>query len=122
MAVSDHSNVVADDHRSRMRRARLLACWHPSLGPQFIDQQPNEERDTPSAGIMRMLEQSLADPPTRQRQIFVLADLAGVPYPEIARTLGIEAVTVRVTLSRARRNIRRVVVPDRVSAFVDELP
>ena len=42
----------------------------------------------------------------RERQVFQLADLDGKSTSEIAAALGLQPVSVRATLSRARRRIR----------------
>jgi len=44
--------------------------------------------------------------PTRQRQIFDLADLQGFDPAEIGKMLGMKPVTVRANLCKARRAIR----------------
>jgi RNA polymerase sigma factor (sigma-70 family) len=44
--------------------------------------------------------------PKRQRQIFELADIRGMAPAEIARQLGMQQVTVRAHLFKARRTIR----------------
>jgi RNA polymerase sigma-70 factor (ECF subfamily) len=45
--------------------------------------------------------------PHRQRQVFDLADLQGFTSPEIAEMLDVEPSTVRVTLLKARRALRK---------------
>ena len=44
--------------------------------------------------------------PPRQREVFDLADLQGLPSTEIAARLGIEPVSVRAHLFKARRALR----------------
>ena len=45
--------------------------------------------------------------PPRQREVFALADVHGHDAGEIAELLGIDRVTVRTNLLRARRAIRK---------------
>lgn len=44
----------------------------------------------------------------RQFAVFELHDVKGLPYDEVARTLGMTPENVRMTLSRARKAIREV--------------
>ena len=45
--------------------------------------------------------------PSRQREVFDLVELQGVPATEAAEMLGIRATSVRGNLFKARRNLRR---------------
>jgi len=58
--------------------------------------------------------------PVRQRQVFDLADLQGYSHAEIAEMLGINAVTVRANLCKARRAIRGKML-ERFRETVEEL-
>ena len=42
----------------------------------------------------------------REREVFEMADLRGMTASDIAKTLGVQPVSVRAALSRARRRIR----------------
>ena len=45
--------------------------------------------------------------PDRQRQIIIMRDVDDLPYDEIETRTGMNAVNVRVLLSRARKMIRK---------------
>ncbi|HJU74573.1 MAG TPA: RNA polymerase sigma factor [Gemmatimonadaceae bacterium] len=60
------------------------------------------------------LERAIARLPDKQRAIVVLHDIEGFTHEEIARQLGIPVGTSKVTLSRAREALRRM-LPDGVS-------
>jgi len=58
--------------------------------------------------------------PSRQRQIFDLADLQGYTPTEIGDMLGMNPVTVRANLCKARRAIRSKLI-ERHPKMVEEL-
>ena len=58
--------------------------------------------------------------PSRQRQIFDLADLQGFTPTEIGEMLGMNPVTVRANLCKARRAIRSQLI-ERHPKMVEEL-
>ena len=58
--------------------------------------------------------------PNRQREVFDLADLQGIPLTEIAEMLQMSPITARVHLHRARAAIRsRILASD--PALVEDL-
>jgi len=64
---------------------------------------PQEQPDSAVVSAIRTLFERL---PSRQRQIFDLADLQGYTPTEIGGMLGMNPVTVRANLCKARRAIR----------------
>jgi RNA polymerase sigma-70 factor (ECF subfamily) len=93
--------AAADWHRKRSRRARLSAGR--------LEVVDSVEANAPGADRERLTERVLAEfrrLPNRQREVFDLADLQGKNLNEIAELLGMNPVTVRVHLHRARARIR----------------
>ncbi len=91
------------------RRARLLApitwlrrCLEPATPPGWSDRRSHELADA-----------ALASLSPRQRQVFVLFELEGMPTAQIARLLHSPAASVRRQLQEARA---------RFEAFVREQP
>jgi RNA polymerase sigma-70 factor (ECF subfamily) len=58
------------------------------------------------------LEAALAALPVEQRAVVVLADVEGLPYEEIAQTLGLPLGTVKSRLARARMRLRTLLESD----------
>jgi RNA polymerase sigma factor (sigma-70 family) len=58
----------------------------------------------------QLLVRALEKLPTRQREIIVLRDLEGCSYKEIATVMGVPIGTVMSTLSRARHELRAMLV------------
>jgi RNA polymerase sigma-70 factor (ECF subfamily) len=98
-------NAAIDRFRRTSRRSSRLA--DPRAHPDGAMNAP----DDPSAGadqrhIGNVVEAFFHELPDRQREVFDLAELQGVPAAEIADRLGIEAVSVRAHLFKARRTLR----------------
>jgi len=98
-------NAAADRFRRQARRRRL------EDDPRAPDElapdppvAPDERADRSTVGaIVRTFFQEL---PPRQREVFDLADLQGLTSVEIGERLGIEPVSVRAHLFKARRTLR----------------
>lgn len=94
-------NVALSQRRRDQRRIELLERRLAS------DQVPEELVADPDQTTIAALVLLYFDTlPRRQRQIFELADIRGLTPAEIARELGMEQVTVRAHLFKARRTIR----------------
>ena len=66
----------------------------------------------PSVALARrelagLIETFLRELPHRQREVFDLIELQGVPAKEVARLVGIRPASVRGSLFKARRTLRR---------------
>lgn len=95
--------AAVESGRTRQRRAKVLAEWQGDTGADLVSVMPAE----PDQGkLLAVVRRYLGDLPPRQRAIFAMADLDGVPAAEIAERLEIAEATVRVTLFKARRAIR----------------
>jgi RNA polymerase sigma-70 factor (ECF subfamily) len=99
-------NAATDRLRRQDRHARRLddprARTEATPG-QADDPSTMADRRHISAVIGAFFEEL----PGRQREVFELAELQGLPSGEIAEILGIEAVSVRAHLFKARRKLRR---------------
>jgi RNA polymerase sigma-70 factor (ECF subfamily) len=94
-------NLCRDRWRTRARHARLDSHRPERAVTSAHPEAAIVARDT----IWRALE---ALPP-RRRAVLVLHELEGADVSDVARLLGISAVTVRWHLSRGRRDLARVI-------------
>ena len=60
-----------------------------------------------SLKLAGLLDTFLRELPHRQREVFDLIELQGMPAKEVARLMGIRAASVRGSLFEARRTLRR---------------
>lgn len=99
---------IALDRRTQQRRREVLLSTHLSregaegTAPDASELAVAQER----AALARIVAAHARALSPRQREVFDAVDLKGEAITEVAARLGVEAVTVRVLLSRARRTIR----------------
>jgi RNA polymerase sigma-70 factor (ECF subfamily) len=93
---------VALSHRRRDERRAELLKRQPLVDAQSVESDDDPDAARLAALVLRYFDQL----PRRQRQIFELSDVCGWSPAEIARELGMQQVTVRAHLFRARKTIR----------------
>jgi RNA polymerase sigma-70 factor (ECF subfamily) len=94
-------NVALSRRRRETRRAEILER-HAALAVVA----PDDPVDPDTARLASLVLGYFDALPRRQRQIFELADILGMSPADIARELGMQQVTVRAHLFKARRTIR----------------
>jgi len=94
---------VALSQRSRDRRRAMLL--ERRLEIAGIEQE-TVEQDPDAVQLASLVMRYYDALPKRQRSIFEMVDLQGMTPAEVARQLGMEQVTVRAHLFKARRTIR----------------
>ena len=95
-------NTALNRRRVDRRRTELLRGTTESPATMMPDIGRHDEQERLSA-LVRACISDLSD---REREVFEMADLKGMSATDIASTLGVQPVSVRATLSRARRRIR----------------
>ncbi len=100
--------------RLRRRAARPEFPEAPSPDPPSVDPAPDPERNAASASLGLVLERALARLSSRDRAIVLLRDAEGLPYEEIAETLGLPLGTVKAALHRSRERLREVLLHEGV--------
>jgi len=95
-------NVALSQRRRDQRRAMLLERQFERENVVVSSSEDNPDA-TRLAGLVIQYYDAL---PRRQRSIFEMVDLQGMTPAEVARQLGMEQVTVRAHLFKARRAIR----------------
>ena len=96
-------NVAIERRRTQARRTLLLAREQSSSSDGTHARAVVDLESAHIRGIVAAYYEELSP---RQREVFELVDLRGLPASEVATRLGIEPSTVRVLLLRARRTIR----------------
>jgi len=98
--------------KNARRRILMLGIRTVDHGEGISKEHPLEQLQTSQVvDQVRTLYEKL---PTRQRQVFDLADLQGFTPLEVGEMLGMNPVTVRANLCKARRAIR--------SRILDQFP
>jgi RNA polymerase sigma-70 factor, ECF subfamily len=96
-------NVALERRRAESRRSELLA--RELSGADDVTLETDKD-DADSVRIRQLVTAYFEALSPRQREVFELVELRGVPANDVAMRLGIEPSTVRVLLLRARRTIR----------------
>lgn len=100
--------AAADLHRSRRRWVRLKARFARERTPEPYGPATGRGNEGPGQeGVTELVAAFFAELSGRQREVFDLVDLQGFTPAEVGRMLGLEAVTVRSHLFRARVTIRK---------------
>lgn len=95
-------NTALNRRRVDRRRAALLRQATPALHAVMTDIHTRDDDDRLAA----LVQACLTELSHRERQVFEMSDLKGMPAAAIATALKLQPVSVRAALSRARRRIR----------------
>ncbi|MXY57398.1 MAG: RNA polymerase sigma factor [Gammaproteobacteria bacterium] len=98
-------NAAADRFRQRARQ-RHAGDSERTLAAMVSD-TASPASDAERGELGELLQASFHDLPRRQREVFDLVELQGIPATQAAEILGIRATSVRGNLFKARRNLRR---------------
>lgn len=101
-------------YRGGNPRSWLLAIAKNVFIDDVRKRKPEPSEVTPEIPILdrditeiELIQSALSDLPERQRTALLLADHAGMPYIEIAETLGVTIGAVKVLVHRARLGFRK---------------
>ncbi|MGK9464943.1 RNA polymerase sigma factor SigE (plasmid) [Streptomyces sp. G6] len=104
-------NLFVDTVRRRSRiRFEYLA---DSAAERVQAVEPNPEQAHHDAQVEPDVQAALDALPTEFRTVIVLCDIEGLPYVEIAATLGVKIGTVRSRIHRGRARLRIALGADR---------
>lgn len=108
-------NAARDRFRSRGRRDRLVGdpVARTELRPTPPPMPDNLLHRNEIADVIQGFFEDL---PARQREVFDLVELQGIPAAEVAELLGLEPVSVRANLFKARKRLR-----ERIAARAPEI-
>ena len=106
-------NSCYDMRRSRMRRKEVQE-------PEPVANEPVYEHRAHGAhpSLRIALERSLAALPGRQREIFLLYEVAGFAHAEIAAMLSISEAVSKNSLFQAKKTLRQQLEPPRAAGCI----
>jgi len=105
-------NACYDQLRRRQRRPTesldALSDAPDDLAPseRLADADPTPEQQALSGEVARQIQHAMARLAPEQRLTVVLCDVQGLSYDEAAEVMSVELGTVKSRLSRARANLR----------------
>jgi len=97
-------NAAHDWREQSAKRSRDEAPWEAARDDETPHAAPGAAE---RLELARRLEAALALLSERERAVFVLVEMEGIDRREVARTLGINGITVRRHLSNAKERLRR---------------
>ena len=98
-------NAATDRFRSRSRQR--TAADSGDILEGAVSDISNPAMDAERVELGKVLRSAFDELPSRQREVFDLVELQGIPATEAAEILGIRATSVRGNLFKARRNLRQ---------------
>jgi len=102
------------DHRQRARRTSGHEdAWSGAHDRMLVDDGQNAAELVDREESRRQLDHALAELSERERSVFVLCELEELSTREVARALGINAITVRRHLGRARERLKAWILTQR---------
>ena len=111
------SNLAKNELRNRSRNPLVL--FQTIKKNWDADQKPLEWEDNTyrpddlyrKRHLRQMVESAVAELPGHHRQVFVLREMEGKTYEEIAEITGCNLGTVKSRLNRARNNFAQIIAP-----------
>ena len=105
--ITSIRNICLDRIRSH------AASRTVSPAPESFACLPDPEEDLDHELVVKenlgMIRACMARLPSSQRKILEMRVFEDIPYPEIARRTGLSEVNVRVKLSNARKNLKKMI-------------
>jgi RNA polymerase sigma-70 factor (ECF subfamily) len=111
------SNLAKNELRNRSRNPLVLfqtikRHWEADHRPlQFEDSSSRPDDLFRKRHLRELVEQSVSQLPEHHRVVFVLRELEGKTYEEIAEITGCNLGTVKSRLNRARNNFAAIIAP-----------
>ena len=111
------SNLAKNELRNRARNPLVLfqslrQNWEDDDRPlQFEDRNSRPDDMYRRRYLREMVEEAITRLPEHHRQVFVLRELEGKPYEEIAEITGCNLGTVKSRLNRARAAFAEIIEP-----------
>jgi RNA polymerase sigma-70 factor, ECF subfamily len=111
------TNRCRDHLRYRKLRRTLSLSYAPEAGVATLAERVPASNPDPSVAaaegeLQERLEGALAALPLKHRTVFIMARYDGMPYEEIAASLGIPVGTVKSRMNKAVRDLTRAVEVD----------
>ena len=111
------SNLAKNELRNRSRNPLVLfqtikTNWDADHRPlEWEDNTYRPDDLFRKRHLREMVEQAVAELPEHHREVFVLRELEGKTYEEIAEITGVNLGTVKCRLNRARNNFAEIIAP-----------
>jgi len=107
------ANLAKNHHRNQKRSCvdryadlSRVDAFENGYAINLLDTGQDPHRDFEKETVIKMLTVAVGELSQKRRQVFVLRELEGKTYEEIAETAGLAMGTVKSRLNRAREEVR----------------
>lgn len=111
------TNLVRNRIRNIRRRPKTISMWTEDSGGEdgrwvdIKDEAPTPEETMDQKRLQELIQQAIEKIPPKYRPSFVLREINGLSYEEIAATTGLKLGTVRSRINRGRMHFKKAVSP-----------
>lgn len=111
------TNLVRNRIRNIKRRPKTISLWSEDLNSEdgkwveLKDDSQGPDEDMEQRNLHDLIQRAIERIPAKYRPSFVLREINGLSYEEIAATTGLKLGTVRSRINRGRMYFRKAVMP-----------
>ncbi len=111
------TNLVRNRIRNIKRRPKMVSLWSEDNNREngkWVDLKDESERpdfDMERKSLNELIQRTIERIPENYRPSFVLREIEGLSYEEIAATTGLKLGTVRSRINRGRVHFRKIIAP-----------
>ncbi|MBU8923439.1 MAG: sigma-70 family RNA polymerase sigma factor [Bacteroidales bacterium] len=111
------TNLVRNRIRNIKRRPRMVSMWSDDQGGgdgrwvDLKDDAPSPEDSMDQRKLKELIQEAVEKIPVKYRPSFVLREINGLTYEEIAAATGLKLGTVRSRINRGRAHFKKAVTP-----------
>jgi RNA polymerase sigma-70 factor (ECF subfamily) len=111
------TNLVRNRIRNIKRRPKMISMWADEEGSEdgrwidLKDDSPTPEETLDRQKLSGLIQAAIEKIPSKYRPSFVLREINGLSYEEIAASTGLKLGTVRSRINRGRMHFKKAVAP-----------
>ncbi len=111
------TNLVRNRIRNAKRRPKIVSLWSEEQGSEtgrwvdVKDESPGPEEAMDRKKLKELIQEAIEKIPPKYRPSFVLREINGLSYEEIAAATGLKLGTVRSRINRGRTHFKKAVAP-----------
>ncbi|MBN1164291.1 MAG: sigma-70 family RNA polymerase sigma factor [Candidatus Krumholzibacteriota bacterium] len=111
------TNLVRNRIRNIKRRPKMISMWSEEQGSdtgkwvEIKDEAPSPEDSMDRQRLNELIQNAIDEIPAKYRPSFILREINGLSYEEIAASTGLKLGTVRSRINRGRTHFKRAVKP-----------
>jgi RNA polymerase sigma-70 factor (ECF subfamily) len=111
------TNLVRNRIRNIKRRPRTVSLWSADAGGaggrwmELPDESQRPDIDAERESLKELIQSVIEKIPAKYRPSFVLREINGLSYEEIAAATGLKLGTVRSRINRGRTHFRKAIAP-----------